>query len=143
MDLPEAVALDINFDKLLYLRKTNRKLIKADGLKLPFKDESFFCVICSQVIEHLPSIGKTIFKEINRVLKKEGILIVGTPEYGMVYWPIIEKFYDFFHRGGYADEHITHYTYKSLKNVLERYGFKLSDHRYILKSELIIKAKKT
>lgn len=143
IDLPEAVALDVNFDKLLYLRKTNRKLVNADGLKLPFKDGSFFCVICSQVIEHLPSMGKTIFKEINRVLRKEGILIIGTPDYGTIYWPIIEKFYSLFHRGGYADEHITHYTYKSLKNILERYGFKLSDHRYILKSELIIKAKKT
>ena len=138
VDLPDAIALDINFSKLLYLRKTNRKLINATIGNLPFKGSSFSCAICSQVIEHTKE--KEIFAELNRVLKNEGVLIIGTPDYDRVSWRIIERLYGFFHRGGYADAHITHYSHKTLADNLRKSGFKILDFKYILGSELIVKA---
>ena len=44
--------------------------------------------------------------------------------------------------GGYADEHITHYTYDSLVKILDRNGFDYLDHKYSLQGDLIIKARK-
>jgi ubiquinone/menaquinone biosynthesis C-methylase UbiE len=140
IDLPSAVALDMNIGKLRYLKKTNPRLINADCNYLPFKDESFSAAICSQVIEHAEE--KNIFNEINRVLKKNGILIIGTPDYGKIYWPAIERLYKFFHKGGYANEHINPYTFGKLQMVLKRLNFDILDYSYILKSELIIKAVK-
>jgi SAM-dependent methyltransferase len=47
--------------------------------KLPYPDESFDAVILSEVIEHLNFNPLPVFQEINRVLKKEGIIYIGMP----------------------------------------------------------------
>ncbi|MBU0628036.1 MAG: class I SAM-dependent methyltransferase [Nanoarchaeota archaeon] len=53
--------------------------------KLPFKKESFSLIWCSEVIEHLKNPYFTI-NEFRRVLKKEGELIITTPNsYCMVF----------------------------------------------------------
>lgn len=140
IDLPLAVGLDIDIGKLRYLKKTNSRLINADAGSLPFKDNSFSTVICSEVIEHIEA--ENIFSEINRVLKKDGLLIVGTPDYGLAFWPFIEKLYSIFHKGGYAGKHTNPYTSRRLFDILNVYNFEILAHSYILKSELIIKARK-
>ncbi len=50
----------------------------ADGLKLPFLDNSFDIVICSEVLEHIPNY-KSMLQEINRVIKSEGVLAISVP----------------------------------------------------------------
>ena len=45
---------------------------------LPFGDEHFDVVLASHVIEHLPDPGR-IVKEMGRVLKREGMLLIATP----------------------------------------------------------------
>lgn len=139
--LPQAVAVDMNFSKLRYIRKTNYKLIQADIKRLPFKYNSFTSLICSQVIEHVNE-GNTLFRELSCLLRPYGILIIGTPDYDRVEWRVLEKLYGVFHRGGYADEHISHYTFAELKEILLAHGFRIIEHRYICRSELIIKAEK-
>ena len=53
--------------------------IKHDINKmLPFKNAEFDCVILGEVIEHVPDTDKLLI-EINRILKKEGRLIISTP----------------------------------------------------------------
>lgn len=46
--------------------------------KLDFRDSSFDIALCSDVIEHLPD-PALCFREINRVLKPGGTLILTTP----------------------------------------------------------------
>lgn len=76
----EPVGIDIDHDLIehaqQYLRKTN--LIKHDGQKLPFDDDTFDVLCSLQVIEHLEDPG-SFLKEANRVLRKDGILIISTP----------------------------------------------------------------
>ena len=139
--LPGAVGLDILLKKLRYLRGRGIRLAKADISSLPFKDDSFSLVICSQVIEHVPQVPE-IYSEISRVLQGGGILIIGTPDYGRVSWRVIEYFYHMLLPGAYAEQHITHYTQESLENTLRDNGFKILEHRYVGGSELIIKATK-
>lgn len=50
--------------------------IEKDGL--PFEDKYFDVIIANQVIEHTKEIF-WVFSEISRVLKKDGIVIVGVP----------------------------------------------------------------
>ena len=140
-DLPEAVALDLSIEKLRYIRKNNKYLIKANLTALPFKNEVFSCIVCSQVIEHV-SEERLVFKEMTRILRPEGILVLGTPDYGKLSWWIIEFFYGLLLPGGYKDKHVIRYTNLTLRKILESYNFKILAQKYICGSELIIKAKK-
>jgi hypothetical protein len=44
--------------------------------------------------------------------------------------------------GGYKDEHITHYTLASLREILTRYGIVIEEIAYIARSELILRCRK-
>ncbi len=45
---------------------------------LPYKDEMFDVIVCTEVIEHLSN-QKILFEELYRVLKREGAIIITTP----------------------------------------------------------------
>jgi ubiquinone/menaquinone biosynthesis C-methylase UbiE len=61
-------------------QKLNEKvsLFQADAQNLPFKDQTFKQIICSEVLEHVidPFIS---LKEIARILDRQGIAIVSVP----------------------------------------------------------------
>src|SRR5271168_3422076 len=103
------VGMDFNYAKLRYLRRYEIPLVNASAFALPFKDDSFDCVISSQVIEHI-RYDETLFTEMRRVLRTGGMLILGTPDYATLGWRIIEPIYGFVMPGGYTDQHITRYT---------------------------------
>jgi len=91
--------------------------------KLPFKDEYFDLVNFDQVIEHIPE-EETCFylKEMKRVLKKGGKLILITPNYP------IKRLYDLLNvflkrdlkRALDDPTHVTYYSFKRLNNVLKK-----------------------
>lgn len=139
-NLPQAIALDILFNKLRYLKKTNNKRIQASTITLPFKNGVFDLVLSSQVIEHIPY-KPEIFKEFRRVLKTNGTLILGTPDYDKTTWNIIEWLYKKI-PNTYGDEHITHYNKKSLTELLKQNKFAIKNVSYVCNSELILTAQK-
>jgi len=51
--------------------------IVADAHKLPFNNEEFGTILCTEVLEHLHS-PETAISEMERVLKKDGLLILTT-----------------------------------------------------------------
>lgn len=59
-------------------RKNEWSLAGADITRLPFGDDSFDLVICSEVLEHIPD-HRTAIDESARVLKPEGHLVVSVP----------------------------------------------------------------
>jgi dolichol-phosphate mannosyltransferase len=140
-DLPEAVGVDMRHDKLAFMRRTNNLLTQANGMVLPFRDNCFDCVICSEVIEHIPDEDGRLIDELTRILKPGGVLVLGTPDYGGWQWPLIEWVYGKVAPGAYADEHVTFYTYKSLRDALEYRGFSILDHDFICKAELVYQAR--
>jgi len=139
--LNNTVGMDINLDKLRFLGRRGIPLVRGSAMALPFRDESFDCLIHSQVIEHV-LYDEALFSEIDRVLRPGGSLIIGTPDYATLGWRIIEPVYGFLVPGGYRDEHITHYTRKSLTEILERYCFKVEETTYIARSEMIMRCRK-
>jgi len=54
------------------------KFIVASASKLPFRDETFDTILCTEVIEHVNDQNKAI-KEMFRVLKFGGVLVITTP----------------------------------------------------------------
>jgi SAM-dependent methyltransferase len=57
-------------------------LLAADGLRLPFRDECFDLVVCSEVLEHIAD-DRRALAEIVRVLKPGARLVVSVPRF----WP--------------------------------------------------------
>jgi glycosyltransferase involved in cell wall biosynthesis len=139
--LNNAVGMEFNFGKLRFLRHHGIPLVRASAFALPFKDASFDCVISSQVIEHV-AYDEVLFSEMRRVLRAGGILILGTPDYATIGWRVIEPAYRFLLPGGYADEHITHYTREKLIEIVTRHGFTVEEVAYIVGSELIMRCRK-
>jgi len=87
--------------------------ILSDARKLPFKDESFDTILCTEVIEHIYEF-KTAISEMNRILKNGGVLILSTPYF---YW-VHESPYDFFR-----------FTKNGIVKLMEENGFKI-EHFY-------------
>jgi SAM-dependent methyltransferase len=138
---PGSVALDVLVNKLRFARRFAVPLVRGSGFALPFPDESFPCVLCSQVIEHVP-MAPSMIDELCRVLKPGGRLVLGTPDYDRWEWVWIEKAYGLAAPGGYADEHISHYTRKGLLADFARRGYTHEATRYILRGELILAFRK-
>lgn len=60
---------------------------EACAEKLPFGDQSFDCVTCIEVLEHVPSSSwSTALREMLRVLIPGGRLILRTPHAGLFAW---------------------------------------------------------
>lgn len=84
----DPVVFDLSFNAV---RTINRELnvINADALSIPFADNAFEVIICSEVLEHIPDVEIAI-SEMARVLKSNGILIVSTPNwislFGLARW---------------------------------------------------------
>ena len=60
-----------------------------DGVSMPIPDESFDCVLATEVFEHVPDID-CLLREIKRVLKPEGVIYFTTP----FLWPYHEVPHD-------------------------------------------------
>jgi len=138
---PGSVAVDVLLRKLRYARRFDRSLVQASGFSLPFAAESFPCVVCSQVIEHVAR-ESPIIDELCRVLMPGGRLILGTPDYGGWQWPLFEAAYAKLAPGGYADEHVTHYTREQLVDLFRRREYTLEASHYILGAELVLVLRK-
>lgn len=90
----------------------------ADINKLPFADASFDCVICSEVLEHIPDHQNAI-RELDRILKPNGTLAVSVPRYfaERICWLISHAYHN--EEGG----HIRIYRKKQLYQMLTGQGF--------------------
>lgn len=93
-------------------------LSMANGMQLPFADNTFDRVICSEVLEHIPDYS-AVLGEIERVLKPGGIFCASVPRF----WPewLCWAFSDEYHanEGG----HIRIFRAGALCSEIEAHGF--------------------
>ena len=139
--IPGMIGLDIQLHKLRYARRYGNPLVQGSIFELPFGDASFDCVVCSEVVEHIPAQEKP-FDELARVLRTDGRLILGTPDYDRWQWRALEWLYARLSPGGYADEHITHYSRENLALYLQGKGFAIEEVRYVGGCEMIFSLRK-
>ena len=93
-------------------------LAQTNALHLPFADNTFDTVICSEVLEHIPDY-QAVIVEIERVLKPGGQFVASVPRY----WPewICWAFSDEYHanEGG----HLRIFKAGKLRRQIEQAGF--------------------
>lgn len=97
----------------------NGLVMKADIRKLPFAAASFDCVICSEVLEHIPEQQEAL-TELVRVLRPQGIIVISVPRYypERICWLISPEYHN--SDGG----HIRMYKKRMLLQMLEDHGIK-------------------
>lgn len=113
------VGVDPGKQAINYARKKNKKaeFLVADALNLPFKKNIFDTVTFFDVIEHLPvKTELRALKEIYRVLKLKGYLILATPNNHPISILLDPAYFLYGHR---------HYSMKTLKNLLTLANFKV------------------
>ena len=137
-----SVGLDLSRPKLRFAaRASGRPVLQGSALALPVASASFPCVVCSQVIEHVPR-GE-VLDELDRVLQPGGRLILGTPDYARWQWRAIERIYKFVMPWAYGPAFITRYSYAELvDDFVRRRGYALEAAHYILNGELILALRK-
>ncbi|UCH23870.1 MAG: class I SAM-dependent methyltransferase [Deltaproteobacteria bacterium] len=133
-----AVGADLNFDDVMAAKKQLRlhdalgehgnghwALSTADVRSLPFKDDFFDLVICSEVLEHIPE-DQLAVREIMRVLKPGNTLVVSVPRYlpERICWALSDDYTN-------ANQgHVRIYKKKALSALLESEGAKIWSTRH-------------
>jgi len=99
------------------------RFIKGSVTNLPFNKNQFDCIFASELIEHIQD-SEAMFYEFNRVLRKNGNLIITTPELTKLKNIFIALFYwdKYYHP---VNPHIRFYSKKSITEILKRFGFKI------------------
>ncbi len=119
---------DISENSLKIAKKKGMNVTKCNLWdKFPFSDEYFDIIVATEVIEHIFD-TENFINEIRRILKKDGLLVITTPNVASLgrrimlllgINPILE--YKLSEGAG----HIRYFTFKDLKFFLIENGFKI------------------
>jgi SAM-dependent methyltransferase len=127
------VALDQSLEELVDVRNTFAAMIEAgelhdhvqgqpvsaDALELPFADETFDRIICSEVLEHIPD-DQTAIGELARVLRPGGSIAVTVPAWvaEKICWKLNDEYYAPKAVGG----HVRIYRRSQLRSKIREVG---------------------
>ena len=108
------------FQEFVEPENTSKSLVisVASAESLPFADEAFDKIICSEVLEHIHSYQQVIV-EINRVLKTGGIAAISVPRFfpEWICWRLSDAYHEV--EGG----HVRIFRANELRNDMESTGF--------------------
>ncbi|OHD49803.1 MAG: hypothetical protein A2096_08920 [Spirochaetes bacterium GWF1_41_5] len=113
------IGIDQNPVLLKIAQKNGLKTIQSEISLIPLSENSVEAVFMGDVIEHIES-RSAILSEVNRVLKKNGMLIIITPNYSSPLWNIAEKMANFL-SGKDLSGHITPFTKEALFFWVDKY----------------------
>lgn len=122
-------ASDYAFKQSVKKKITVKQFFFDDITKIPFKQSSFDLINAGEIIEHIYDTD-FFLEEIRRLLKKDGLLLISTPNLASLgrrvllllgINPIIEISPNEIDSPG----HIRYFTFKTLRWLLEKHGFKI------------------
>ena len=102
-------------------------VLRGDATKLPFEDNTFDCVVTSEVLEHIQD-DVNVISELHRVLKPGGSLGVTVP----TWWPekVNWMLSDEYHAPKSVGGHVRIYSATELKAKLRSAGFEVTDSHH-------------
>lgn len=123
-----SVGMDLSFDDLKITQerfkefetedeKKTFSILQGNAYSLPFADNTFDKVICSEVLEHIPDY-KVVLKEIHRVLKPSGDFAASVPRFmpERICWALSDEYHA--NEGG----HIRIFKERELRNDIIHSG---------------------
>jgi SAM-dependent methyltransferase len=102
-------------------QRASAKVVRGDALNLPYANETFDCVIASEILEHVPADDAAI-AELIRVLKVGGTLAVSVPRWfpERVCWLLSDEYHS--NEGG----HVRIYRASALRDKITSRGMKFT-----------------
>ena len=97
--------------------------------EMAYDNETFDVVVMNHVIEHLPD-PLAALKEINRVVRHSGHVVIETPRYDTLAFRLLGKR----ERSLSCEGHVYFFTTDSLRRTYEAAGFQLVDYRPVGRS---------
>ncbi len=110
--------LEKNKEKATMMNLNNLHFKEYDGVKFPFKDNMFDCVVTRYALHHFPDIDKS-FSEISRVLKKGGSMFISDPTADLT---DKDRFIDRFMQMK-EDGHVRFYLKSEFMELADKHGF--------------------
>lgn len=128
----EAEGIDISESAVRYAKDTFGLKVKTSFLEEAAFPDSYFDVVTAwDVIEHIIN-AKEFLMEINRILKKDGLLCLETPNVNGLLFKIAHILYrgsfnkiDFALRGLFYPLHLTYFNSNTMAFLLNKAGFKI------------------
>jgi methionine biosynthesis protein MetW len=124
----DIVGVDINLRSLVKAKWNGLYCLLCDIEKtyLPFQDESFDIVICSEVLEHVVHTDH-LLQEINRVLRMGGTFILSFPNINNLSSIFLQLFFDLppMYSARYKSPHRRDFTLRLIKMALKINGFQI------------------
>ena len=127
----EVVMTRNTFGAMLEAKEITEKayggVLRGDATKLPFEDNTFDCVVTSEVLEHIQD-DVSVLSELHRVLKPGGSLGVTVPSW----WPekINWMLSDEYHAPKSVGGHVRIYSATELKAKLRSAGLEVTDSHH-------------
>ncbi|MBI5224329.1 methyltransferase domain-containing protein [Candidatus Micrarchaeota archaeon] len=118
----DVIGVDLHEDQVRETRKKGVKALKARVQKLPFKDATFDIVTMAEVIEHFIE-TEIALKEIMRVLKPGGRIIITTPNFASIRDRILMIFGKLQAFAWHTD-HVKFFNKERLTKVLKGTGYR-------------------
>jgi 2-polyprenyl-3-methyl-5-hydroxy-6-metoxy-1,4-benzoquinol methylase len=124
MNKNDVTGIDISEEAIKKYKLINKKCHVADVIEgIPFENETFDLVFCSEVIEHNVDTSKFL-NEVNRILKKDGKLLLSTPNSSFWVYRILSLFGKTLTEIQH-DGHVRFFSIKLIENFLINSGFKV------------------
>lgn len=123
------VGVDVYKKAIDYGKKRYKelKLVQADAHNLPFKNDSFDLVICTEVLEHVVDPEK-VLGEIKRVLSNDGIAIVEMDS-GNFLFKVVWYLWTNVRNGVWHHSHIYPFDAKKLEGMIKKSGFTIAQKK--------------
>lgn len=124
------------------IKKENVVVLNIEKEKLPFSDQKFDLILFSEIIEHLNIDPEIYFKEIRRVLKPNGRLLLITPNAANlknrvrlllgknIFFPLFQLYETKSDYQAIYHRHNREFTLKELEEVLKRSRFKIVSNQF-------------
>jgi len=126
----ECYGVDVSEAQLKKAQKKGIRTYRVDleSGTLPFADDFFDLVICSETIEHLLD-PDNLLQEIHRTVRCRGIFILTFPNINQPLSWLMQVAFDLPPRfsARYKSPHVRDYTLRIMKNVLVNFGFEISN----------------
>lgn len=117
------------------LRHVDGERLIGDVTEIPLGDRSYDCVVCSQVLEHIPvPVYRSALAQLTRISKKYVIVSVPYAEDLRAAETSCPSCLTRFHR----DLHLRSYTDDTMRHLLDDFGFKQVHSENLVKSKLHI-----
>ncbi|HJV20858.1 MAG TPA: class I SAM-dependent methyltransferase [Sediminibacterium sp.] len=131
----ELYATELDADALLFVNQNieNVRTFKGELINANYPDNFFDYVYCNHLIEHVLD-PVAYIKEMYRILKKDGVLYIGTPDRSCNLYRLYRTYkFATFSVPQIVDgiEHTFIFSKRNLANLTQKEGFKIKLHRSI------------